>query len=118
MVMESRPRDVHRCDCRDCREHPRGAVATEHRRINRLLAVSNERVRRLLSGFLAEQMGRGGISCLARITGLDRKTIAKGCRELRDLEVSAVSGTDFSAGTRVRRPGAGRKRVEIRHPES
>jgi hypothetical protein len=116
MVMESNPRDVHRCECSVCREHPRSGVATEHRAINRLLAVSNERVRRLLVGFLAEQMGRGGISSLSRITGLDRKTIARGRRELSELEVSMTSGTD-SSGVRVRRQGAGRKRVETRHPE-
>ena len=60
-------------------------------------------MRRLLAGFLAEQIGRGGTLRLARITGLDRKTIAKGRHELesRDLNLD-----------RVRRPGGGRKSVE------
>jgi len=115
MARESTSRDVHRCDCDSCREHPHGRVATEHRKLNRLLAVSDERVRRLLVGFLAEQQGRGGVSELARVTGLDRKTIAKGRRELRDTEFSTSPGVP-PVRTRVRRPGAGRKRVENKCP--
>ena len=115
MAKESTHLDVHRCECSICRDHPRGRVAATHREINRLLAVSDERSRRLLVAFLAEQIGRGGISQLARVSGMDRKTIAKGRRELHDSEFSAPSHTD-SLNTRVRRPGAGRKRVEIRHP--
>jgi hypothetical protein len=92
-------------------------LAAEHRAINRLVAVSDERVRRLLVGFLAKQFGRGGISRLARITGLDRKTIATGQRQLREQTDSDAPGAS-SVSPRVRRPGAGRKRVEIQHPGS
>lgn len=113
MATEGVERHVHRCECSICREHPRGKVAAEHRAINRLLAVSNERVRRLLAGFLAGQLGRGGVLRLAQITGMDRKTIAKGRCELRENETSTGTG---SLSARVRRPGAGRKPVEVRHP--
>src|SRR5882724_2509188 len=106
MSKESTAQHVHRCGCPLCREHPRGGSATEHRAINELLAVCNERVRRLLAGFLAEQIGRGGISRLACITGLDRKTIAKGRHELYEHEVPIVSGTSSPFHMRVRRPGA------------
>src|SRR5260221_6355841 len=106
MVKESSKQDVHRCDCRYCREHPRSKVAAEHRSLNRLLAVSDERIRRLLVGFLAKQIGRGGISRLSRITGLGRNTIAKGQRELRELDVFTAADTS-SLSTRVRRPGGG-----------
>ena len=115
MATEGAEGRVHRCGCSICREHPRSRVAGEHRAINLLLAVSNERVRRLLAGFLADRFGRGGVSGLARITGLDRKTIAKGRSELRGNE-SPTAASPVSA--RVRRPGAGRKRVEIQHPGS
>jgi hypothetical protein len=47
---------------------------------------------------------------LERITGLDRNTIARGRREL-DRVGALPPG-------RVRRPGAGPKRVEVRSPES
>lgn len=88
-------------------------MAAEHRAINLLLAISNERLRRLLAGFLAERFGRGGVARVARITGLDRKTIAKGRGELRENESPPHAS---SVSTRVRQPGAGRKRVEIQHP--
>ncbi len=117
MAKESTRREVHRCECNICRQHPRGRIAAKHREINRLLAISNERVRRLLAGFLAEQIGRGGVSALARVSGLDRKTIARGCRELHDIEFPSPSGPG-AFSSRVRRPGGGRKRVEAQHPES
>lgn len=98
-----RRRRVHACDCPSCRQHPHGRVAREHRALNRLLAACDERTRRLLAGFLARQHGRGGITRLARITGLDRNTVASGRRELRQ---------PFRASGRVRRPGAGGQRVE------
>jgi hypothetical protein len=78
-------------------------MAREHRARNRLLAAADERTRRLLAGFLARQHGQGGITRLASITGLDRNTIARGRRELR--QPCRSSG-------HVRRPGAGRPRVE------
>src|SRR5206468_3103787 len=101
---------VHRCSCPSCLEEPDGPIAREHQAINRLVAGTDERNRRLLVGFLAERHGRGGMALLARITGLDRNTIARGQREL-------YQGDAPRAG-RVRRPGGGRKRVEARSPKS
>ena len=46
---------------------------------------------------------------MARITGLDRNTIARGRRELDQ--------PDLLPPGRVRRPGAGPKPVEARRPE-
>jgi hypothetical protein len=96
-------RVVHSCGCLTCRQHPSGRIAREHRTLNRLIAAADERTRRLLAGFLARQHGRGGIALLARITGLDRNTIARGRRELRQ---------PFRSSGRIRRPGAGGQRVE------
>jgi hypothetical protein len=83
-------------------------VAREHRAINRLLAAADERMRRLFAGLLASKIGRGGIQQLATITGLHRNTVALGKRELRRKGCFAVA--------RVRRPGAGRKRLEEKRP--
>ena len=110
MVSDDRQARIYQCDCRACRQKPRSRLARVHRSINRLLASSDERIRRLFAGFLSEQMGAGGVSQLARITGLDRKTIAKGRRELHDR--------DFTDTWRVRRCGGGRKTVEMQNPES
>jgi len=101
---------IHRCSCPVCRREPDGALAREHQAINRLVACTDERSRRLVAGFLAQRHGRGGIALLARITGLDRNTIARGRREL--------DRADTGPPGRVRRPGGGRQRSEVRCPES
>jgi hypothetical protein len=100
---------VHVCACPRCRQYPKGRVAREHRALNRLLAASDERCRRLLAGFLARQHGKGGIALLARITGLDRDTVARGRRELRQ---------PWRSSGRIRRLGAGGQFVEKKVPGS
>ncbi len=110
MNTEDQRPEVHVCPCSICQHHPRSAVAREHRTINQLLAAADERLRRLLAGFFARQRGRGGIALLERITGSDRNTIARGQRELGQ--------TKRSLAGRSRRRGAGRKRVEEKHPGS
>ena len=104
------PQSIHRCACPECRRGLVGEAAREHQAINRIIACTDERSRRLVAGFLARQYGHGGIALLARITGLDRNTIARGRRELDQADAPPPG--------RVRRPGAGRKRVEARCPES
>ena len=107
---EKDTRAIHRCSCPDCCRDPGGAVAREHQAINRIMACTDERSRRLVAGFLARLDGHGGITRLARITGLDRNTIARGRQELDQADPLPPG--------RVRRPGAGPKRVEVRSPES
>jgi len=102
-------RRVHVCECQTCQQHPKGRVAREHRALNRLIVAADERLRRLLAGFFARQHGKGGISLLARITGLDRDTVARGRSELRQ---------PFRASGRIRRPGAGSPRLEKKAPWS
>jgi hypothetical protein len=100
---------VHAGECLTCRRYPKGRGAREHRALNRLIAASDERTRRLLAGFLARPHGPGGIALLARITGLDRDTVARGRCELRQ---------PFRSSGRIRRPGAGGQRVEKKVPRS
>lgn len=101
-------RPIHSCECSMCHQQRRSAVAREHRAINRLLAVADERMRRLLAGLLAAKIGRGGIQLMACVTGLHRNTIAQGQRELREKR-------RLPAG-RVRGVGAGRKHLEEKRP--
>lgn len=100
MAKERFPSRLHVCACTTCQQHPHSSLAREHRRINRLVAAADERLRRLLAGFLAVQHGRGGVTLLATITGLDRNTVARGRRELERGHAAAAH--------RIRRPGAGR----------
>ena len=60
----------------------------------------DERQRRLVAAADAKQLGRGGVSTVARCAGLSRPTIHKGLEELGRAPLSTG---------RVRRPGAGRR---------
>jgi hypothetical protein len=110
MSLKKKPRGLHPCECPTCRQHSDSPTAEVHRAINRFLAAADERSRRLLAGSLAQQHGRGGIALVARITGLSPHTIRRGRRELQ-------TATPTPRG-RIRRPGAGRKRVEKKVPRS
>ena len=104
--MEPKPyqRVVHVCSCPECRRGLRSAIVEEHRAINRLIAILDEKWRRLFAGFWATVYGRGGIELLAVITGLSRTTIRRGKGEFQQPD-----GLDTS---RIRKPGGGRKRIE------
>jgi hypothetical protein len=110
MAKENELDVVHSCECLICQQRPHSPAAREHRVVNRLVAATDERSRRLFVGLLARQHGHGGIVLLANITGLDRNTIARGQRELQQR-------TPIPRG-RSRRPGAGRKRIEKKVPAS
>ena len=77
----------------------------------RFAAISpqlNERQRRLWVGSEARALGRGGVSLVARATGISRPTVHKA---LEELEAPPLGGG------RVRRPGGGRKRLSATDPE-
>ena len=76
------------CICPICQnklEHPE---KTLHQQINRIMSLMNAHQRRLFAAFQAQQLGHGGITRMAEISGLDRKTIRKGIQELRELPTS------------------------------
>jgi hypothetical protein len=76
------------------------------RRFELLAPVLNERTRRLAAAAEAVAYGRGGGVAVARATGVSRRAIRQGIREL-EAPASLPPG-------RVRRPGGGRKpTVEI-----
>ena len=80
-------------------------VEARIRRKFRLVAVElDERRRRQWAAAEARDVGWGGISLVARATGLSRPTIMAG---LKDLERSAKSR--LVAAARVRSPGGGRR---------
>jgi transposase len=68
--------------------------------------VLNEQGRRVWAATEALAIGRGGVSIVARATGLSRPTIHAGIRELRGEKLAAPG----SSQGRVRGPGAGRKK--------
>ena len=71
------------------------------RRFRMLAPALDERMRRLWAATEARVLGYGGVSMLARATGISRRAVAVGMAELKDRR-------GLSSG-RIRRPGAGRK---------
>src|SRR5260370_31496936 len=63
----------------------------------------NERTRRLVAASEAGAMGWGGVSAVSRATGISRKAISHGIKELQE-------GGGASTG-RIRRKGGGRKQT-------
>src|ERR1035437_4640983 len=66
----------------------------------------NERQRRIWAAAEAKELGYGGVSTVTRATGISRRAIYVGLRELADL-VAAIPRE------RIRRPGGGRKSLTI-----
>ncbi len=78
-----------------------GSVAEIRRRFEALSAVLDERGRRCFVAAEARSYGFGGVSVVARVTGMARSTIARGVEEIdQKPEVETK---------RVRKPGGGRK---------
>jgi hypothetical protein len=73
-----------------------------------LAPVLTERARRMWATTEARAAGRGGISLVARATGIAYSTIVRGLKEL-------ASGDQAAAG-RERRPSGGRKRTIEKDP--
>jgi len=78
-----------------------------------LRPLMTERLRRQWAACEAQTLGRGGVTVVARATGLSRTTICSGLRELRQrLE----RPQDDLPPERVRAPGGGRHLVEANDP--
>jgi len=73
------------------------------RRFELLARHLDERTRRLLAASEAMAIGRGGASTVARATGVSRRVIGEGIKEL--------TGGPAAGAVRIRRPGGGRKRT-------
>jgi hypothetical protein len=73
-----------------------------------LLPELDEKARRLMLGMVALAAGDGGIGAVAKMTGASWQTVADGAAELASGQVAAPG--------RVRRPGAGRRKLAETDP--
>jgi len=89
---------------------PIGEVQAVARRFTLLAPVLDERRRRLLTAAEALALGWGGVSAVARATGVARRTIQAGIAELQTPDVSPAPVA------RIRRTGGGRKRTVASDP--
>ena len=105
--MTEKQRKSHSCQCAKCVEHSTEATTQLHQQINQLAAMLNEKDRRQFVGLLARQLGRGGVTIMAEVTGLNRNTIMRGQGE--------IAASDFN--DRVRTKGGGRPLTEKKPPD-
>jgi hypothetical protein len=84
-------------------EQPDGVTEAIGQRFRLLAPLLDERRRRLLAAAEAVALGRGGITRVARATGMSPRVIGEGVAELQAPDPLPVG--------RVRRPGGGRKRA-------
>ena len=97
--------EVHVCQCADClqsEEHPNKQF---HQQMNLLLSRLDEQQRRWYAACEANDIGHGGVRLLARITGMDEKTIERGQQEVKQ-------GLAEQPATQLRLSGGGRPQVE------
>lgn len=73
-----------------------------------LASVLNERARRIWAAAEAKEAGRGGITLVARATGISYSTIVRGLKELESEEGAPLD--------RLRRAGGGRKKSLQKDP--
>src|SRR5437879_5995833 len=69
----------------------------------------NERQLRLAAALEARSLGYGGVSAVAKATGIARGTIDRALEEIKNPRL-------MSTGDRVRVPGGGRKRIVEQNP--
>jgi hypothetical protein len=82
-------------------------------RYTALASLMDERMRRQWAAAEARSYGWGGIRAVSRATGLSPNTIAKGLAELKAHEANPA----VARPSRLRKPGAGRKRATDSDPE-
>lgn len=96
---------IHQCECDICKAGSDAEIAQQHRQMNLFLSRLNEPQRRWYVGLLSQQPDSPSERQLAKITGLDEKTIRRGRQEL-EAELIGVPHD------RQRREGGGRLRSE------
>ena len=82
-------------------------------RFRSLSPFLDERMRRLVAAAESEAIGYGGVSAVSRATGVSRRAITEGIKELGQTKKSKKASVLRS---RIRRQGAGRKRTSQRDP--
>lgn len=83
------------------------------RKFSLLSPFLDERTRRLWSAAEAMSCGYGGVSAVSRATGVSRRAITKGCKELKE---TVPNDGILRPPLSVRKKGGGRKSVEVKYP--
>ena len=85
----------------------------------------DERTQRLYLASEADSLGRGGVTVVSRLAGVDRHTISKGIKEIKNSlivdgdgkhKTANIEGTTQNGKQRVRKKGGGRKPITETDP--
>jgi hypothetical protein len=104
-MLDSSAPEIHACQCAVCQSGSDAETLARHERMNLFLSRLSEPQRRWYVGMLSLEPASPTDSDLARITGLDRKTIRRGRSEIE-------TGLARAPTSRQRRPGGGRPAAE------
>jgi len=86
-------------------------IESIRQKFNAIADVLHERGRRIWAAAEARQIGWGGESLVEQATGITRKTIRRGLREIEDTPSEKL------ASSRSRRQGGGRKKIDTIYTE-
>ena len=84
--------------------------------ILKVMPYLNEKQKRLFLGIIASELGHGGIAFVNSVSGAARKTIINGADEA-SLESAQDESNNQKTKDRIRKPGAGRKRLTEKYPD-
>ena len=91
-------------------------IATIRDKYDTLSFMMNERMKRRWAACEALAMSRGGVSAVARATGMSPNTIKRGMREIETELPGLAALLPAREPQRSRRPGGGRRRLVAKDP--
>jgi hypothetical protein len=96
---------IRQCECDICQQSESHPEQVQHQQMNLFMSRLDEQQRRWYAALEAQKLGHGGVTLIAKITGLSVETIRRGRYELENDLADRPMG-------RVRKAGGGRKSVE------
>lgn len=88
----------------------------EKKFVSIMMAILDEKERRIFLGAYSECLGYGGITELSQLTGVSRTTITEGRKNSCEIEGSPTARGTGEKDSRVRAAGAGRKPSTKKYP--
>ena len=80
------------------------------------MPLLDERQRRIFAASVAKMLSHGGKKVVSELTSLSYPTLAKGAKEVEELEFDPQARPSIKDGQRVRKEGGGRKSITERCP--
>src|SRR5512144_2723063 len=120
MALSRNKLDIAACIVTLIRMEGSAILTTVQTKYELLRPLMDERMRRQWAAAEALSLKRGGVTVVAKATGLSRTTIGEGMRELRERTNLAIEDESciWELPTRGRHPGGGRHPVKVNDPTS